>query len=108
MLRLASWQAALTGTLGPLVDPRSGRPRAASVVLDALLARVRPALERSGDLARVCSGVNRILYRGTGAERQRAAAARGDLRDAVSVGLPEGVAPPRPVDPPRVPVARHS
>jgi carboxylate-amine ligase len=45
---------------------------------------VRPALVRSGDLARVEAGLDDVLARGTGARRQRAALRRsGRLSDVV-------------------------
>ena len=84
MVRAASWRAARSGVTGVLVDPREAVARPARIVVDALLDRVRPALDDLGDAELVLSGVDRLLRRGTSAERQRAAYARaGRLADAV-------------------------
>ncbi|MBF4568596.1 glutamate--cysteine ligase [Plantibacter sp. VKM Ac-2880] len=83
-LRIASWRAGRSGVSGHLVDPGTGKPRAAEEVVRALLAAVGPALARNGDQAVVGYGVERILERGTGAARQRAArAAGGRMTDVV-------------------------
>lgn len=85
ILRLANWQAGRAGVEGELLDPCTGRPRKAREVLEGLLAHVRPALEESGDLARVAEGLERVLTSGTGATRQRAVLERtGQLTDVVA------------------------
>ncbi|WP_256090511.1 carboxylate-amine ligase [Actinacidiphila rubida] len=80
ILHAAGWHAARHGLSGTLVDPRCGRPSAASEVVDALLHHVGAALEGSGDAERVGAGVRRLLDEGTGAVRQRAAEAEGSLK----------------------------
>jgi glutamate---cysteine ligase / carboxylate-amine ligase len=84
LLRLATWRAGRSGVDDVLVDPEDWRPRPAPEVVTALLDHVRPALERSGDLARVEAGLDDVLARGTGAGHQRAVLARsGRLSDVV-------------------------
>ena len=82
LLRAATWRAARSGVRGELVHPTAWRPVAAADALDALVEHVRPALEEAGDLERVTEGVARVLSRGSGAARQRAA---GSARAAVGV-----------------------
>ena len=85
VLRLATWQAGHDGVDGSLLDPATGRPRPAREVLEALVAHVRPALEETGDVARVEEGVERVLTGGNGATRQRAVLERtGQLADVVA------------------------
>lgn len=87
-LRLAEWQAALTGVTGPLPHPETGRGGTAAEAMTALLAHTAPELERAGDLALVRRGVARILRTGGGAGRQRAAyARRGRMRDVVEAAV---------------------
>ncbi len=74
---LGLWSAARHGLTGPGVHPLTERPVAATALLDELLARVRPALEESGDLETVRTLVRAITRDGTGSARQRAAAAGG-------------------------------
>ena len=71
MLRLASWRAARSGLTGPLLDPGTGRPRTAAVVVDQLIAHVTPALRGGDDLVRVERSWAELRRRGTGAETQR-------------------------------------
>ncbi|MFI6516864.1 glutamate--cysteine ligase [Spirillospora sp. NPDC050679] len=73
----AVWTAARYGTAGPAVDPVSERLVPAGVRLAALLERVRPALDATGDLAEVRRLLACLAEHGTGADRQRRAAARG-------------------------------
>ncbi len=83
-LRLASWQAALTGVSGRLPHPVHGGGVPAAEAVGALLDHVDAALAASGDRAEVRAGVTRILATGGGAARQREAfAASGRLRDVV-------------------------
>ncbi|MFI5061593.1 MAG: glutamate--cysteine ligase [Actinomycetales bacterium] len=84
-LRLASWQAALTGTGGRLPHPLHGRAGEARAAVAALLDHVGAALEANGDRETVRAGVQRILATGGGAGRQRASFARqGRLEDVVA------------------------
>ncbi|MGK5556613.1 hypothetical protein ACSNOI_33890, partial [Actinomadura kijaniata] len=62
---------------GPAVDPVAGRRVPAEAMIAALLDRVRPALDAAGDLAAVERLLARISAEGSGADRQRRAAARG-------------------------------
>lgn len=71
VLRLARWQAASTGVGGDLLDPRTLTPVPAWEAIGALVERLRPALERSGDVGLVEGALARIRRGGTGADRQR-------------------------------------
>jgi len=73
----ALWSAARHGLTGPGVHPFAERRVAARSLLDDLLRHVRPALEETGDDATVRTLVSAVGRRGTGAARQRAAAAGG-------------------------------
>lgn len=72
LLRMADWQASRAGIGGRLLDPRTGRPRPAGQVVATLVEHVRPALRACGDEAVVEAGVELVLTRGNGADRQRA------------------------------------
>jgi len=85
LLRLASWQAALEGVDGQLLDPRTYRPVAAREVLHQLMGHVRPALADNGDEALVTAGLERLRSHGSGATRQRRTLERtGQLVDVVA------------------------
>ena len=91
LVRLAAWRAARGGLDDVLLDPSDLRPRPAREVVVALVRHVRPALEGSGDAALVDALLADLLYRGTGARRQREVLARSGrladvVRDAVAVG----------------------
>jgi len=83
MLRVASWRAARSGLSGELVDVHAGGvPRPARQVVGALLAHVRPALERWAEWEEMSALATSLLDRGTGASAQRAVHARtGSLAD---------------------------
>jgi carboxylate-amine ligase len=88
VLRLASWQAALTGVQGDLVDPTTGRPRPAHAVVASLLKHVREALDDAGDLEFVEETLDELLAYGTGADRARfVMAATSDPAAVVSAAL---------------------
>jgi carboxylate-amine ligase len=91
LLRAAAWQAGRHGLDGELLDPSSWRPRPAHLVMRALLEHVRDALEDSGDLAVTRELCDAVLGRGTGARRQRAVHAKGDLRRVVADAVSETV-----------------
>jgi carboxylate-amine ligase len=71
------WRAARFGLSEKLVHPLTGRPEPAAVVVDALLDMARPGLEAHDDWAEVNDLVARIKTDGNGADRQRAAYAKG-------------------------------
>lgn len=83
LLRGAAWRASRYGLSAELLDPVSGETLAAESRLEQLLAQVRQALLKHGDLELVEGALNDLLKHGTGAERQRAAFAR--------TGTPQGV-----------------
>ena len=71
LLRLASWQAALCGVRGTLLDPETGESAPAEVVTGRLLEHVMGALEANGDDGTVVGGMGAIATEGTGADIQR-------------------------------------
>lgn len=73
----AVWNAARHGLDGPGVDLFEERAVPAVQLLDRLLDHVAQALEDSGDRAEVEALVAEVTRSGTGAARQRRAAARG-------------------------------
>ncbi|WP_010475047.1 carboxylate-amine ligase [Streptomyces somaliensis] len=76
----ALWTAARYGVRGPALHPVTGDRVPAAEAVRALLDRVRPALEASGDEAEVRELAERVLAHGTGADRQRRRAAPGAPR----------------------------
>ncbi|WP_194421103.1 carboxylate-amine ligase [Microbacterium abyssi] len=78
-IQASLWAAARAGLGATLVDPSSGRLIAAKDAVCLLLQTISPALEKSGDLAFVTDGLDRVLRTGTGAQRQRAAYAEGGI-----------------------------
>jgi carboxylate-amine ligase len=88
VLRVAAWRAGRSGLSGDLVDPRTGSPAPAAVVVTALVDHVRAALADSADLALVEAGVAEVLRRGTGADLQRRVYAEtGDLAAVVRAAV---------------------
>jgi carboxylate-amine ligase len=83
LLRAAYWRAARDGWSGSGVDALSGQILPMPVQADRLIDHVRPALEHHGDLDVVLDYRRRLDSRGTGAERQRASAARHGALTAV-------------------------
>nr|WP_254072319.1 glutamate--cysteine ligase [Rathayibacter sp. VKM Ac-2857] len=71
VLAVSSWLASRFGTTGDLIDPVSGCPVPARTMLAHLVRHVRDALEEAGDSDTVSCSLERILHRGTGAQRQR-------------------------------------
>ncbi|GAA5059517.1 carboxylate-amine ligase [Streptomyces similanensis] len=88
-LRAAAWRAARSGLEGPLVDPVTRRAVPARVALLGMLARLRPALEASGDWENVHELLDRALAEGSAAHRLRRAAERGGLPAAVRLTVAE-------------------
>ncbi|MCX4470253.1 glutamate--cysteine ligase [Micromonospora sp. NBC_01655] len=84
LLVAAHWRAAHDGLEGDGVDLADGELRPAWELLDRLVDRLRPELERHGDLAEVTDLLGGLRRHGTGAARQRAVFARtGNLVDVV-------------------------
>lgn len=84
VLRAAYWRAARDGLAGDSLDVREGALVPAPLMVAHLLDHVRPALEEAGDLPFVEDGLDRLVRRGSGAERQRRVHARcHDLTDVV-------------------------
>jgi carboxylate-amine ligase len=75
----AVWSAARYGLRGPGVDPLLARTTPAEDLVSALLVHVADALEDTGDGAVVQDLLKDVLESGTGAERQRSAAAGGPI-----------------------------
>ncbi|MEV5763711.1 glutamate--cysteine ligase [Micromonospora sp. NPDC052213] len=85
LLVAAHWRAAHDGLEGDGVDLTDGELRPAWELFDQLVERLRPALERHGDLDEVTDLVGGLRRHGSGAARQRAVLARGGtLVDVVS------------------------
>lgn len=85
LLRAAHWNSAHVGLGGTLLDVREGRSRPVWELVDDLIAAVRPALARHGDLPLVEAGLARLRTEGTGADRQRRVLERtGDVRAVLS------------------------
>ncbi|SCL66383.1 carboxylate-amine ligase [Micromonospora citrea] len=84
LLVAAHWRAAHDGLEGEGVDLTDGELRPAWELFDQFVERMRPALERHGDLDEVTDLIGGLRRHGTGAARQRAVLARGgDLVDVV-------------------------
>ncbi len=84
MLRAAHWRASRDGLSGELIDPRDGGRQPARAVVEGLISFVRTALEETSDAARVSESFERLVARGTGASRQRAAFERGGIDQVVA------------------------
>jgi glutamate---cysteine ligase / carboxylate-amine ligase len=89
-LRAAYWKAARYGLDGELIDPLDGHAlRPASVLLNAMVDLVTPALTTLGEDDMVRTEVERVLAEGNGAARQRRA---WQLRRKVSDVVDEAAA----------------
>ncbi|WP_445528434.1 carboxylate-amine ligase [Streptomyces cyslabdanicus] len=108
-LRTAGWRAARSGLEGALVDPVTRRAAPAPEVLRGMAARLRPALEASGDWEAVHELLSRALACGSAAHRLRRAAEDEDLLASIDLmvaetrgaTVPRAAAPARPVRTPR-------
>ncbi|WP_225079486.1 YbdK family carboxylate-amine ligase [Streptomyces sp. CoT10] len=102
-LRAATWRAARSGLEGALVDPVTRGAAPAPEVLRGMAARLRPALEASGDWEAVHELLTRALACGSAAHRLRRVAGDEDLLASVDLLVAEtrGAAGPRPVAPAR-------
>jgi carboxylate-amine ligase len=83
LLRAAYWRAARDGWAGSGIDALSGRVIPAPAQAARLFDHVRAALEQHGDAELVMDFLQRLSAGGTGAERQRACAARHGSLTAV-------------------------
>lgn len=86
VLKAAYWKAARDGLSGTALDlAESHAPVAVPTLLDELVARVGPALRAAGDEEFVRAELARVVGKGNGAERQRAAwRRRHDVADVVA------------------------
>jgi carboxylate-amine ligase len=88
LLRAMNWRAARFGLSGELMLPDGSALAPAAEVITLLIANVRDALERSGDLQLVEQGVRHLLRTGGGASMQRDAfSAGGAVADVVAVAV---------------------
>jgi len=71
MLRAANWRASRWGMTGTLLNPLTGQQDSAWAVVELMVSRLRPALDRSDDLAYVGEQLDRLRHEGTGADQQR-------------------------------------
>ncbi|RRO16758.1 YbdK family carboxylate-amine ligase [Saccharopolyspora rhizosphaerae] len=81
----AVWTAARHGLDGPGIDLVARRRVPAAELVHAMVRWASPALEETNDLVAVRKLVAGLLHCGTGARRQRAAAARGALLPALQI-----------------------
>lgn len=88
-LRAATWRAARSGLEGDLVDPVTRCAAPAPAVLTGMLARLRPALEASGDWETVHGLLEEALAAGTAANRLRRAAQTEDLLASIDLMVAE-------------------
>jgi carboxylate-amine ligase len=79
ILRLGAWRASRSGLGGDLLNPLTGQPEAARVVVKALLEHVRDALDEAGDVSTATELLAAVLGRGNGAAFQRDAYRDGGL-----------------------------
>jgi len=75
----ALWSAARYGLEGPGVDPVRRVRVPAALLVEDLIAHVRPHLEETGDLTEAEAALAVLRREGTGAERQRRAARGGGV-----------------------------
>lgn len=87
LLRAAHWRAARDGLTGSLVDPATGQVEPARAVVERFVDHVGDALDGYGDRGWVLAAIERLLARGTGASRQRAAGESGGSLEAVVADL---------------------
>ncbi len=98
LLRAAHWNASRYGTGGRLLHPVTKQPAPARVVVEDTVAHVHDALDLAGDTEQVVDALERLLARGSGAVRQRAAYESGgglaavvtDLRDRFAASWQAG------------------
>lgn len=84
LLRLAYWRAARDGMDGCGIDVHTGRPLPAAELVSRLVREARAVMTANNELDLVTCWLRGLAASGTGAARQRAAAARrGELADVV-------------------------
>jgi carboxylate-amine ligase len=83
VLRAAKWQAARFGLTGDLVDLQEKRLVPARVLIEKLLAYIRPALEEYNEWETVARLVRTTMDQGTGAKRQRAVYEKTNSHESV-------------------------
>ncbi|KUN78983.1 glutamate--cysteine ligase [Streptomyces bungoensis] len=105
-LRAATWRAARSGLEGQLVDPVDRCAAPARTVLTRMLARLRPALEASGDWDTVHGLLEEALAAGSAAHRLRRAAQADDLLASIDLMAAE-TRGERPAGRPRARRPRH-
>ncbi|MET7455804.1 glutamate--cysteine ligase [Streptomyces sp. NPDC005574] len=88
-LRGASWRAARSGLEGTLVHPQTRREAPAPQVVAGMLARLRPALEASGDWQTVHALTEAALAEGSAARRMLRTAHDEDLLACVDLLIAE-------------------
>lgn len=94
LVRLARWRAARHGLEGELVDLAGPGPVPARVMVERLVGLLRDDLEDHGEWDEVSALVEHQLHQGTGARRQREAAARdGGVRAVPAYLVERSVAP---------------
>ncbi|MFC5750596.1 carboxylate-amine ligase [Actinomadura rugatobispora] len=98
----AVWSAARYGLEGPAVHPFEERRVPVDVLIGGLMRRAAPSLEEAGDLAAAEALLARLRRTGSGARRQREAAATGGLRAAVGLLARQTTAPSEPASAHRV------
>ena len=85
LLRLAAWRASRSGLDAALLNPVTGLPEQARIVVHMLLDHCRDALAEAGEADTVTELLTALLARGNGASFQRAAYRRsGRLSDVIS------------------------
>ncbi len=73
LLRLAAWRASRSGLDAALLNPVTGQPEQARIVVNMLLDHCRDALAEAGEADTVAELLTALLARGNGAAFQRAA-----------------------------------
>jgi carboxylate-amine ligase len=90
LLRAAKFRASRNGLRGELIDILGRRSQPASEAVETFLEFLRPALESAGEWEEITTLVFDTFARGNGADRQRAAYARGGrFEDVVDLILEE-------------------
>lgn len=89
LLRAAHWRAARYGISDDLIDVEAQQAIPAAILIEKMLASLRPALEAEDDWDEVAALVHATLRHGNGAMRQRAAYERNERMEDVVAFLVE-------------------